>query len=64
MLYCSISECGIKEGLTKLSRVTAEATQEEKDLLINKRESSHEYDWMLSRGDTQCFLTAATYNDR
>ncbi|XP_054275527.1 protein GPR107 [Macrosteles quadrilineatus] len=40
-----VSQCGVKEGLSKLSRVTTlEATHEEKDLLINKRESSHEYD--------------------
>ncbi|KAG8311376.1 hypothetical protein J6590_044523 [Homalodisca vitripennis] len=39
-----VSQCGVKEGLSKLSRVTMEATQEEKDSLINKRESSHEYD--------------------
>uniref|UniRef100_A0A1B6L602 GOST seven transmembrane domain-containing protein n=1 Tax=Graphocephala atropunctata TaxID=36148 RepID=A0A1B6L602_9HEMI len=39
-----VSQCGVKEGLSKLSRVTIEASQEEKDSLINKRESSHEYD--------------------
>uniref|UniRef100_A0A1B6CWU3 GOST seven transmembrane domain-containing protein n=1 Tax=Clastoptera arizonana TaxID=38151 RepID=A0A1B6CWU3_9HEMI len=40
-----VSQCGLKEGLSKLSRVTIEASHEEKEnLLLSKRESSHEYD--------------------
>lgn len=40
-----VSQCGVKEGLSKLSRVTIDSTQEERDnLLLSKRECSHEYD--------------------
>lgn len=40
-----VSHCGITEGLSKLSRVATEPTEDEKEnLLFSKRESSHEYD--------------------
>lgn len=40
-----ISQCGMTEGISKLSRISNDQTEEEIDtLLISKRESSHEYD--------------------
>ncbi|KAF6202005.1 hypothetical protein GE061_004401 [Apolygus lucorum] len=40
-----VSQCGVTEGLSKLSRISNDQTEEEIDtLLISKRESSHEYD--------------------
>lgn len=50
LFYCfRLTESGATEGLSKVtSRTptskTIEATEEEKDNLISKRESSHEYD--------------------
>lgn len=50
-LICfSLTESGATEGLSKVtsrtpsSKTIIEATEEEKDNLISKRESSHEYD--------------------
>lgn len=41
----SISKCGLTEGLTKLSRISNEYGDDDKDsLLIFKRESSYDYD--------------------
>ncbi|RZF32592.1 hypothetical protein LSTR_LSTR011039 [Laodelphax striatellus] len=40
-----LSQCGVTEGLSKLSRIASEAVEEEREnLLVTKRESSHEYD--------------------
>ncbi|BES98783.1 Lung seven transmembrane receptor [Nesidiocoris tenuis] len=40
-----VSQCGVTEGLSKLSRISNEQTEEEMDtLLLSKREASHEYD--------------------
>lgn len=40
-----VSQCGVTEGLSKLSRMASEQNEEDIEvLLLSKRESSHEYD--------------------
>lgn len=43
--HFSISKCGLTEGLTKLSRISNEYGDDDKDsLLIFKREGNYDYD--------------------
>lgn len=40
-----VSQCGVTEGLSKLSRISSDQNEEDNEvLLLSKRESSHEYD--------------------
>lgn len=40
-----VSQCGVTEGISKLSRLSNEQNEEDTEsLLVSKRESSHEYD--------------------
>jgi hypothetical protein len=47
-LCCRVSQSGLTEGLSKIARTSKvtvdEMSDEEKDNLLAKRESSHEYD--------------------
>jgi hypothetical protein len=48
LFICRVTQSGLTEGLTNLARMKASgcdaAEEEEKDNLLSKRESSHEYD--------------------